>query len=91
MQLDAAHQALKKARAPYRVSLHRKLAHALVEVLEDLEDAQAAREAVQAYRAGETVPWEQAKAELVGCCANPHPATAAPVCETAALAEPPWR
>ena len=33
-------------------------------LLEDLEDAQAAREAVQAYRAGETVPWEQAKAEL---------------------------
>lgn len=31
---------------------------------EELEDAQAAREALAEYRAGETVPWEQVKAEL---------------------------
>ena len=39
-----------------------------VEIIWDTEDdegdALAAREAVRAYRAGETVPWEQAKAEL---------------------------
>ena len=35
-----------------------------LERFEDLEDAQAAREALAAYHAGETVPWEQAKAEL---------------------------
>ena len=33
-------------------------------LLEELEEAQAAREAVAAYRAGETVPWEDVKAEL---------------------------
>ncbi len=32
--------------------------------LEELEDAQAAREGLEAYRAGETVPWNQVKAEL---------------------------
>jgi len=35
-----------------------------LELLEDLEDALAAHEALEAYRAGETVPWEQVKAEL---------------------------
>jgi hypothetical protein len=33
--------------------------------LEELEDAQAAREALAAYRAGETVPYDQYRAELV--------------------------
>ena len=33
------------------------------ELLEELEDAQAAREALEAYRAGETVPWEEVRAE----------------------------
>ncbi|MBC8450502.1 MAG: type II toxin-antitoxin system Phd/YefM family antitoxin, partial [Chloroflexi bacterium] len=33
-------------------------------LLEDLEDAQAVREALAEYRAGETVPWEEVKAEL---------------------------
>lgn len=37
-----------------------------LERLEDLEDAQAARDALAAYRAGETVPWEQVKAEMAG-------------------------
>jgi len=33
-------------------------------LLQDLEDAQAAREAVEAYRAGEADSWEDVKAEL---------------------------
>ncbi len=36
-----------------------------LERLEELEDAQAAREAVAAYQAGETVPYEKFRAELV--------------------------
>lgn len=36
-----------------------------LELLEELEDAQAAREALAAYRAGETVPYEEFRAELV--------------------------
>jgi prevent-host-death family protein len=32
--------------------------------IEDLEDALAAHEALEAYQAGETGPWEQVKAEL---------------------------
>jgi prevent-host-death family protein len=32
--------------------------------LEELEDALAAHEALEAYEAGETTPWEQVKAEL---------------------------
>lgn len=32
--------------------------------LEELEDALAAVEALEAYRAGETIPWEKVKAEL---------------------------
>lgn len=32
--------------------------------LEDLEDACAAEEAMEAYARGETIPWEQAKSEL---------------------------
>ena len=32
--------------------------------LEELEDALAAHEALEAYEAGETVPWEEVKAEL---------------------------
>jgi prevent-host-death family protein len=36
-----------------------------LELLEELEDAQAAREALAAYRAGETVPYEEYRAELV--------------------------
>lgn len=32
--------------------------------LEELEDAQAAREALAAYGAGETTPWEELKEEL---------------------------
>lgn len=32
--------------------------------LENLEDALVAREALAAYQAGETVPWEQVKAEM---------------------------
>jgi prevent-host-death family protein len=36
-----------------------------LERFEDLEDAQAAREALAAYRAGETVPYEQFRADLV--------------------------
>ncbi len=35
-----------------------------LERLEDLEDAQAADEAVAEYERGETIPWEQVKAEL---------------------------
>jgi len=35
-----------------------------LETLEDLEDAQAAREAMEEYERGETIPWEQVKAEL---------------------------
>ena len=31
---------------------------------EELEDIQAAREALEAHRAGETVSWEEVKAEL---------------------------
>jgi hypothetical protein len=36
-----------------------------LELLEELEDAQAAREALAAYQAGETVPYEEYWAELV--------------------------
>ena len=32
--------------------------------LEELEDALAAHEALEAYEAGETVPWHEVKAEL---------------------------
>jgi prevent-host-death family protein len=32
--------------------------------LEELEDALAAHEALEAYEAGETTPWDEAKAEL---------------------------
>ena len=32
--------------------------------LEELEDALAAREALEAYEAGETTPWEEVKADL---------------------------
>lgn len=32
--------------------------------LEELEDALAAREALEAYEVGETAPWEQAEADL---------------------------
>lgn len=32
--------------------------------LEELEDALAAHEALEAYEAGETTPWEEIKAEL---------------------------
>ncbi|MDY7042333.1 MAG: type II toxin-antitoxin system prevent-host-death family antitoxin [Chloroflexota bacterium] len=35
-----------------------------LELLEDLEDALAAHEALEAYRAGQTVPWEKIRAEL---------------------------
>ncbi len=35
-----------------------------LELLENLEDALMAHAALEAYRAGETVPWEQVKAEL---------------------------
>ncbi len=35
-----------------------------LELFEELEDAQAARDGLAAYRAGETVPWEQVKAEM---------------------------
>ncbi|TET99578.1 MAG: type II toxin-antitoxin system Phd/YefM family antitoxin [Dehalococcoidia bacterium] len=38
----------------------------LLEELEEMEDALAAHKALAAYRAGETVPWEQVKAELAG-------------------------
>jgi len=34
-----------------------------LELLEELEDAVAAREALEAYQAGETVPWKEVKAE----------------------------
>ena len=34
--------------------------------LEDLEDALAAAEAMEAYENGDTVSWEQVKAELAG-------------------------
>jgi prevent-host-death family protein len=34
--------------------------------LEELEDALAAVDALEAYQAGDTVPWEQVKAELAG-------------------------
>jgi len=33
-------------------------------LLEELEDALAAREALEAHAAGETISWEEAKAEL---------------------------
>ncbi|MFQ5612392.1 MAG: type II toxin-antitoxin system Phd/YefM family antitoxin [Anaerolineae bacterium] len=33
---------------------------------EELEDALAAQEAIEAYEAGETDPWEEVKAELAG-------------------------
>jgi prevent-host-death family protein len=36
-----------------------------LERFEDLEDAQAAREALAAYRSGETVPYEEFRADLV--------------------------
>ena len=36
-----------------------------LERLEELEDAQAAREALAAYQAGETVPYEEYRTELV--------------------------
>jgi prevent-host-death family protein len=35
-----------------------------LELLQDLEDAQAAREALEAHRRGDTIPWEEIKAEL---------------------------
>lgn len=35
-----------------------------LELLKELEDAQSARETLAAYRAGETVSWEQVKAEM---------------------------
>lgn len=35
-----------------------------IEELEDLEDALAALKGLQAYQAGETLSWEQVKAEL---------------------------
>ena len=37
-----------------------------LERLEELEDAQAARDALAAHQVGETVPWEQVKAEMAG-------------------------
>jgi len=37
-----------------------------LERLEELEDAQAARDALTAYEAGDTTPWEQVKADLAG-------------------------
>ena len=37
-----------------------------LERLEDLEDAQAARDTLAAHQAGETIPWEQVKADLAG-------------------------
>ena len=36
-----------------------------LELLEELEDAQAAREALAAYEAGETVSYEEYRAELL--------------------------
>ena len=38
----------------------------LLEELEEMEDALAAHKAQAAYRAGETAPWEQVRAELAG-------------------------
>lgn len=35
-----------------------------LEFLEELEDALAAHEALAAYEAGETLPWEEVRAEL---------------------------
>ena len=35
-----------------------------LELLEDLEDAQEAREGLEEHRRGETIPWEEAKAQL---------------------------
>lgn len=35
-----------------------------LQLLEDLEDAQAARDALAAYQAGETIPWDQVKGDL---------------------------
>lgn len=35
-----------------------------LELLEELEDAQAAREGLEALARGETIPWEEVKAEL---------------------------
>lgn len=35
-----------------------------LELLEELEDARAARVALAAYHAGDTVEWDQAKAEM---------------------------
>ena len=51
------------------ITSHGKPRAALVSVddlrqLEEMEDAQAAREGLAAYRAGETVPWSEVKAEL---------------------------
>ena len=37
-----------------------------LERLEELEDAQAARDALTAYEAGDTTPWQQVKADLAG-------------------------
>ena len=37
-----------------------------LERFEELEDAMAAAEALEAFQAGKTVPWEQIKAEMVG-------------------------
>jgi prevent-host-death family protein len=36
-----------------------------LELLEELEDALAAREALEAHRAGDTVAWEDARCELL--------------------------
>jgi hypothetical protein len=38
---------------------------AVVISIEELEDALAAQEALDAYEAGETTPWRKVKAELV--------------------------
>ena len=37
-----------------------------LERFEELEDAMAAAGALEAFQAGETVPWEQIKAEILG-------------------------
>ena len=37
-------------------------------LLMDVEDAQITREALEAYRSGETVPWEEVKAGLKTRC-----------------------
>jgi len=46
-----------------------------LEMLEDLEDGQAAREAIAAEARGETVPWEEVK-ERLGLGAGDVPAEA---------------